>query len=151
MNGYICTKACQIGGVVYQKGDAIPFDDVFPARERALIQMGYISPVLETASEENISKKYIGETEEPRFFIPVPFGEDQLVLSMTQATLLQVFAVMRLTVKDATAEVANITDESILILLDSIESRVTLKKAVEERLISLGTEEADPAEAGGDD
>jgi len=42
MNGYICTKTCNIGGVAYSKGDAIPFESVLPSRERALIKQGYI-------------------------------------------------------------------------------------------------------------
>lgn len=44
MNGYICTKTCNIGGVAYSKGDAIPFESVLPSRERALIKQGYIAP-----------------------------------------------------------------------------------------------------------
>ncbi|MDD3229162.1 MAG: hypothetical protein PHE09_08075 [Oscillospiraceae bacterium] len=43
MNGYICTKTCNIGGVAYSKGDAIPFESVLPSRERALIKQGYIA------------------------------------------------------------------------------------------------------------
>lgn len=43
MNGYTCTKACNIGGVVYSKGDAVPFEAVLPSRERALIAQGYIA------------------------------------------------------------------------------------------------------------
>lgn len=43
MNGYTCIKACNIGGVAYSKGDAVPFEAVLPSRERALIAQGYIA------------------------------------------------------------------------------------------------------------
>ena len=43
MSGYICVKACNLGGVVYNKGDAIPSEAVLPSREKALVGQGFIA------------------------------------------------------------------------------------------------------------
>lgn len=51
MNGYVCVKACSFGGVVYNKGDAIPPNAVLPLREKALIGQGYIA---RTENVENL-------------------------------------------------------------------------------------------------
>lgn len=55
MNGYVCVKACNLGGVVYNKGDAISFDAVLSSREKTLIGQGFIARVesLESLITEN--------------------------------------------------------------------------------------------------
>ena len=53
--GYICKKACILGGVAYSEGDAIPADAVLPSREKVLIKQGLIVPAVnvDVLLEEN--------------------------------------------------------------------------------------------------
>jgi len=67
MSGYICVKACNLGGVVYNKGDAIPLDAVLPSREKALVGQGFIARAesLESVMAENqLLKARIAELEQ---------------------------------------------------------------------------------------
>jgi|GEM_PF-2999574 len=59
MSGYICVKACNLGGVVYNKGDAIPSEAVLPSREKALVGQGFIARAesLESLIAENQALK----------------------------------------------------------------------------------------------
>jgi len=59
MSGYVCTKACNLGGVVYNRGDAIPSEAVLPSREKALIAQGFIarSESIENLTAENQALK----------------------------------------------------------------------------------------------
>lgn len=159
MNGYTCVKACNIGGVAYLKGDAIPFEAVLPSRERALINQGYIArsiadtaapatpeeikslrarvAELEAAASTNPSISTKGDQEPPTIVVPITTKEGVLELSMTPEDIIAAIKTLQLNAENAAKVVGAIEKEEILILIDALDTRKTVKAAIEEKVKAM--------------
>lgn len=160
MNGYICTKACTFGGVAYSVGDAIPFDAVLPSRERALIKQGFISKAetkpdaklqeeneMLTARIEELEKAAEGAQKSPTGYgneqkdivIPITAKGGVLELVMTPEDIIKAVATMQLNAEDAAKAVGEIEKEETLILIDTLDTRKTVKTAIIARVEEMET------------
>jgi hypothetical protein len=162
MNGYICTKACTFGGVAYSVGDAIPFEAVLPSRERALIKQGFIAPADNKADakalqeENNTLRARIAELEKtagqapesPRndekeqrgiIIIPITAKGGLIELEMKPEDIIKAVATLQLNAEEAAKEVGTIDKEEILILIDALDYRKTVKTAILERVAEIKT------------
>lgn len=159
MNGYTCIKPCTFGGVVYQVGDAIPSEAVFPSRERALIKQGFIAPAVDTqellkenktlkAKVEALEKTAARASESPRIrtnepesiVIPITAKGGVLELEVTPNDIKKAVATMQLNAEEAAKAVGEIETEEALILIDALDSRKTVKTAIEERIKEIQSE-----------
>lgn len=153
MNGYTCIKPCTFGGVAYMVGDAIPSEAVLPSRERALIKQGFIAPAAETESllEENKSlmAKVVAlekgaaraanlppepANEQKSIVIPITAKGGVLELEMTPEDIIKVVATMQLNAEEAAKAVGEIEKEELLILIDALDTRKTVKTAIIKRI-----------------
>lgn len=160
MNGYTCIKSCTFGGVAYSVGDAIPFNAVLPSRERALIKQGFIASAANTESllEETKSlKAKVAELEEIAARAPKSPTEDAnkqksivipiiakggiLELVMTPEDIIRAVATMQLNAEEAAKAVGEIEKEEILILIDALDTRKTVKTAIVARVKAMETGE----------
>lgn len=153
MNGYTCIKPCTFGGVAYMVGDAIPSEAVLPSRERALIKQGFIAPAVETESllEENKSlmakvaalEKGVARAAElppepadelKSIVIPITAKGGVLELEMTPEDIIKTVATMQLNAEEAAKAVGEIEKEELLILIDALDTRKTVKTAIIKRI-----------------
>jgi len=156
--GYICKKACVLGGVAYSEGDAIPADAVLPSREKVLIKQGLIVPAVnvDVLLEENKFlrakvaelQKTAGEaTESPRndekeqrgIIIPITAKGGLIELEMKPEDIIKAIATLQLNAEEAAKAVGEIDKEEILILIDALNYRKTVKTAILERVAQLET------------
>lgn len=160
MNGYTCTKACTFGGVAYSVGDAIPFEAVLPSRERALIKQGFIAQAeakpdaklqeeneILTARIAELEKADAGATKSPAgdeneqksIVIPITAKGGVLELVMTPEDIIKAVSTMQLNAEDAAKAVGEIEKEETLILIDTLDTRKTVKTAIVARVEEMET------------
>lgn len=156
--GYICKKACVLGGVAYSEGDAIPAEAVLPSREKVLIKQGLIVPAINIDSllEENkFLRAKVGELqktagqapESPRndekeqrgIIIPITAKGGLIELEMKPEDIIKAVATLQLNAEEAAKEVGTINKEEILILIDALDYRKTVKTAILERVAEMET------------
>ena len=150
MNGYICTKACTLGGVAYNKGDAIPFEAVLPSRERALIKQGYISQATDAEVTAEAPTGAQNETPVPQdLAIPIKTKEGVLELNMAPEDIVTAITTMQLNAEEAAKAVGAIDKEETLILIDVLDTRKTVKTAIREKVEAMknGTEDESQGDA----
>lgn len=132
MNGYICTKACNIGGVAYKKGDAIPFNAVLPNRERALIKQGYITHA------SNAFTGPINDSKEVIYInIPINTKDGVIELPMKPVDIITAVKILQLNADDAAKAVSNVENEETLVLIDTLDQRKTVKTIIADRVALL--------------
>jgi len=156
--GYICKKACTLGGVAYSEGDAIPSEAVLPSREKVLIKQGLIVPAanvdvlleenkLLRAKVEELQKTAGEATESPRndekeqrsIIIPITAKGGLIELEMAPEDIIKAVATLQLNAEEAAKEVGTINKEEILILIDALDYRKTVKTAILERVEQIET------------
>lgn len=135
MNGYICTKSCNFGGVAYNAGDTIPFEAVLPTRERTLINQGYITPA-NTAPEAPASTQ---APLEPITGVNIPIiaKEGTLELLLSPEGISEGIRILQLNAKEAEKAIRELEEEEILILIDALDQRTTVRAAAKNRAQTL--------------
>lgn len=139
MEGYICNKACKFGGVAYNAGDTIPFDAVLPSRERALINQGYITPA-NIAAEAPVSPQLPFEPA-PGVNIPILAKEGTLELIISPEGIAEGIRILQLNAKDAEKAIRELEEEEVLILIDALDERSTVRSTAKSRAQALMPEE----------
>ncbi len=143
MEGYICSKACNFGGVAYNAGDTIPFDAVLPSRERTLINQGYITPA-------NIAAEGPASTQVPfeplaGVNVPIVAEEGTLELILSPEGIAEGIRILQLNAKEAEKAIRKLEEEEILILIDALDERTTVRAAAKNRAQALmAMEEKEP-------
>lgn len=133
MDGYIAQKRCRILEVKYLPGEAIQKDAVPPDLEERLIKGGFIvstgeEPAKGTASN---AQNAAGAANEPtKVKVPVCTKDGVLTLEMEPDDVAETIRILQLNAEEAAAAVATIETEEILILIDTLDSRKTVKNAV---------------------
>lgn len=141
MDGYIAQKRCRILEVNYLPGEAIQKDAVPPDLEERLIKGGFIvstgeEPAKSTASD---AQNAAGEANEPtKVKVPVNTKEGVLTLEMMPEDIAEAIRILQLNAEDAAAAVETIEAEEILILIDALDDRKTVKNAVRAKANSDG-------------
>lgn len=156
--GYICKKACTLGGVAYSEGDAIPSEAVLPSREKVLIKQGIIVPAVNVdvlmeenkllrAKVEELQKTAAGAPESPTgeeneqkgIVIPITAKGGLIELVMTPEDIVKAIATLQLNAEEAAKAVGEIEKEETLILIDALDTRKTVKTAILERVEQIET------------
>lgn len=156
--GYICKKACTLGGVAYSEGDAIPSEAVLPSREKVLIKQGLIVPAVNVdvlleenrflrAKIEELQKTAAGaqespigkENEQKGIVIPITAKGGLIELVMTPEDIVKAIATLQLNAEEAAKAVGEIEKEETLILIDALDTRKTVKTAIMARVEQMET------------
>lgn len=132
MEGYICMKAITLGGIVYQKGEAIPKEAILPKRVRALAAEGYIAEQRNTADVPTDTERH-----EPvkRESIPLPITKNgaEMELAADVAELREAVTILQKSAEEAIKDISAVEREGVLILVDALDSRKTVKAAAAAR------------------
>lgn len=142
MSGFVAIKAVTLGGVTYQKGAAIPEEAVVPKRVPALIRLKYIARV---ATEGNptgvpLSEGDGGGSGEAMVPIPILMEDGAIVLEIELGNIGAALELLQRKAEDAIAKLSEITNDKVLILVDALDQRKTVKAAVKARALKLEDE-----------
>lgn len=142
-NGYICLKSCNFGGVAYKSGDIVPAENVLPARERSLVAL----KVIAIASE----LPQASETATTDIVIPITTKTGSADISVTVDDILTVMKIVQENVENATKDIALIEKEAVLIMIDKLDARKSIKVALESRITTIMPEDQSTDEGAGMD
>lgn len=151
---YIARKKCSFGGVDYVVGDSIPHDVVMPGRVRSLVKSGII---VESGSDLERIRTEISESAAPlkvaivgtgglmKVLIPILATEGIMQLEVSPEEVTGYFGIVQMNAEEAIETIKTVDSQDVLIMLDALDQRKTVKtaaKARAEQLIELEAENA---------
>jgi hypothetical protein len=152
MSTYIAIKRAKFAGVDYMPGDTVPAEAIPANRVGAVIRMGIIAEQTPGAPAAPAAPV---EPERVTFTVPIFFDSgDVEQLPVTPATVEEAIAVLQMTAEGAVEHIADMTDDTALVLIDACDNRKTVKSAAVARAKAI--EEAakapdnDPGQASDD-
>lgn len=139
----IAKRPCSFEGKEFFIGDQIPDDYVLDPE--AMEKMGIVSVVGDKASANT---EDVGSVVAEVFFrAPIKKGERTLEIDVSEAQFVETVQTMQMTTKDATAHIkGDVEDNTVLILLNALDSRSSVKKEAESKALIL----AEMEESAGD-
>lgn len=146
--GYICVSGGTFSGHRYEKGQLIDGRHILPSRVQALIRNGRIARAEAEPAAELVAETGHARTAPGTIPVPVPMrdqGGNAMVmqLMMAPADIVAAIGIMQQNVENAAKAIKDVTNEDILILLDSADSRKGVKDAARvqaEKLAETRTE-----------
>jgi|GEM_PF-367584 len=156
MSSYVCKKPISLGRNSYACGDIIPEGEILPERVLMLTKSGHItgidSGLLDVVAEAITPlEPYGAKKDEIRIPVPITTENGTQVLLVGTETIAEAIRVMQLSVKEAEKEIAEIKDESTLIILNACDSRKGIKIVTEERATQLQPAEDKESETDQED
>lgn len=139
----IAKRPCSFEGKNFFIGDEIP--DEYVMNPEAMEKMGIVSVVGDKASANT---EDVGSVVAEVFFrVPIKKGERTLEIDVSEAQFAEMVQTMQMTAKDATAHIkGDVEDNTVLILLNALDSRTSVKKEAESKALIL----AEMEESAGD-
>lgn len=147
----VANKPCTFGGKKFKIGEEVPAELVANPKVQAkrgvlTISDGEIIPVDIPVEELQECTAEVGQV---KFCINIHAKEGELPVEATNEELQLVFDVLQENADDAKKTISEIESENVLILLDVVDSRKTVKTAIKERVDALFSESAESGENGG--
>lgn len=139
----IAKRPCSFEGKEFFIGDQIPDDYVLDPE--AMEKMGIVSVV---GDKDSANTEDVGSVVAEVFFrVPIKKGERTLEIDVSEAQFAETVQTMQMTTKDATAHIkGDVEDNTVLILLNALDSRTSVKKEAESKALIL----AEMEESAGD-
>lgn len=139
----IAKRPCSFEGKEFFIGDQIPDDYVLDPE--AMEKMGIVSVV---GDKDSANTEDVGSVVAEVFFrVPIKKGERTLEIDVSEAQFAETVQTMQMTTKDATARIkGDVEDNTVLILLNALDSRTSVKKEAESKALIL----AEMEESAGD-
>lgn len=139
----IAKRPCSFEGKEFFIGDQIPDDYVLDPE--AMEKMGIVSVV---GDKDSTNTEDVGSVVAEVFFrVPIKKGERTLEIDVSEAQFAETVQTMQMTTKDATAHIkGDVEDNTVLILLNALDSRTSVKKEAESKALIL----AEMEESAGD-
>lgn len=141
---FVALKPCSFAGNTFRIGEDVPEELVHNDSQQALITMGVI------ARKDGIATAYSATPAHAQTICAyIHADEGDVVVSMSQDDVVQIFDVLQATAKDAEDIVSVMDNVDALFLLSVIDTRKTIKSATEARAKELQPveEQAEVAEA----
>ena len=125
---FVANKPCNMGGKRYFIGEEIPSEEIIDPV--ALEKMGVIHVIRDGILPENY--EMAARTSEITFSIPVMKEDETLEIDATEAQIREAVKTMQMSTKDAVAHIRDSEgDNTVLIMLNAIDSRTAVKKEAE--------------------
>lgn len=131
---YTCLKMATFGGVKYRPGDVVEAEMIQPGRARAMQDMGIIAECQELE---------VGKIE--ALTLPITAEGGVVELDATPDAVVQAVCILQQRAEEAVAAIAEVEDQSVLILVNACDSRKSVKAAAKERGVFLLEDEAEKA------
>ena len=130
---YTCLKMATFGGVKYRPGDVVEAEMIQPGR--AMQDMGIIAECREPE---------VGKIE--ALTLPITAEGGVVELDATPDAVVQAVCILQQRAEEAVATIAEVEDQSVLILVNACDSRKSVKAAAKERGVFLEDEAAKAAQ-----
>ena len=133
---YICTKKLSLAGKRYYPGDAIPDEAFIDSKARGkLIKAGY---VVEAGGEIPGRLAEVEATEDdPVISVVFSEGEESAAYTVNTEQLQAIADIMQMSAAEIADKVAQVADETVLIFILKVDSRKTVRDAIQKRLEGL--------------
>ena len=143
---YICTKKLTLARKKYYPGDTIPDDAFLEGSAGKLIKAGYVTE----AGVEVPGRLAEAETsgEDPVISVVFSDGDESAAYPVGTEQLQAIADIMQMSANDITEKIAEVSDETVLIFILKVDSRKTVRDAVQKRLEAINKL---PTPAGSDE
>lgn len=140
---YVCVSGGIFSGHRYEKGQLVDEGHILPSRVPALIRNGRIARAEAEPAAELVAETGYAEIGTDTIPVPIPMREQDgnatvMQLLMTPADIVAAIEIMQQNVENAAKAIKDVTNEDILILLDSADSRKGVKEAARAQAEKLG-------------
>lgn len=130
----IAKKPCRFEGEDFFIGDVIP--DKYVLDPEAMEKMGIISIVNKGTSAD--IGDVVAQVADVFFKIPIIKEKKMLEIDVSEAQMIETVKIMQMSVKEATAHIKDcVEDNTVLILLNALDSRTSIKKETEEKALTI--------------
>lgn len=140
MNGYIALKTAVFNGVTYQTGSIIPVEAVLPSRVPALIRNNVIKEVgnVDASPENGSYAPYESVLDDMKVILPISGENGEMELPAETEDIITAIRILQMKKDEAIAAIADVESEDALIILDACTKAQDIRKAIRERVKSLG-------------
>lgn len=134
---YICAKKLNLSGKVYRPGEPIPDEAFLDGRAGKLQKYGYVVE----AGGEAPAPVLLGQEEPEEAVLSVVFqnGEESDAYPINTEQLQTIADTMQKTAAEIVECIEQMTDETVLIFILKVDSRKTVRDAVQKRIDALTT------------
>ncbi len=137
---YICAKKLNLSGKVYRPGEPIPDEAFLDGRAAKLQKFGYVVEAGGEAPAPAPAPVLLEqEPEEPVLSVVFQNGEEFDAYPVNTEQLQTIADTMQKTAAEIVEGIEQVTDETVLIFLLKLDSRKTVRDAVQKRIDALTT------------
>lgn len=141
----VANKPCNLNGKKYFIGEEVPVEEVVDYA--SLVKMGLLSVIHDAVPEDNL-EECVAMVGEVSFSIPIIKGNETIDLDVTEPQMQDAVKTMQMNADVAVAHIrGDIEDDTTLIIINALDSRVTVKKAAELKAKNLIEQEESKGDA----
>ena len=134
----VVTNSATFAGKKYMPGDTIPAEAIPADRVGAVIRMGLVAERKDATETARAAQD--GPQSDGGIVIPIVRDGTTYDVTASRESIQTAAAVLQLIVDQATARIAEITDDTALVLIHGLDSRKAVKAAAESRAKAIGGE-----------
>ena len=133
--GYICTKKLNLSGKAYHPGEAIPDDAFYGGSAAKLLSYGYVAEA--GTDKRTVSVELTASEDTPVISVVFSDGEASICYPVSTEQLQAIADIMQMGTTEIAEKVDQVKDETVLIFIQKVDSRKTVRDAVQRRLEAL--------------
>lgn len=127
----VAKKPCSFGGKNFWIGDQIP--DYLVLNPETQEKMGILTIVGKVEDGILANDDVVAQIGEVLFEIPIVDGSDTMKIDMSEANIVQAVSIMQMKAADAEKAIKDVEDENVLIFLNALDSRKSVKDAAKKK------------------
>ena len=130
----IAKKPCNFGGKDFWIGDQIPDELVLnPEAQEKIGILAIIGKAEDGAPANDDIAARVGQV---LFTIPIVNGNETIKIDMSEENIVQAVSIMQMKASDAEKAIQEVEDENVLIFLNALDARKSVKDAAKKKAIA---------------
>lgn len=127
----VAKKPCIFGGKKFWIGDQIP--DELVLNPEAQEKMGILTIVGKAEDGILANDDIVAQVGRVLFAIPIVNGNETIKIDMSEENIVQAVSIMQMKAADAEKAIKDVVNESVLIFLNALDSRKSVKDAAKKK------------------
>ena len=127
----VAKKPCIFGGKKFWIGDQIP--DELVLNPEAQEKMGILTIVGKAEDGILANDDIAAQVGQVLFAIPIVNGNETIKIDMSEENIVQAVSIMQMKAADAEKAIKDVVNESVLIFLNALDSRKSVKDAAKKK------------------
>lgn len=127
----VAKKPCIFGGKKFWIGDQIP--DELVLNPEAQEKMGILTIVGKAEDGILANDDIVAQVGQVLFAIPIVNGNETIKIDMSEENIVQAVSIMQMKAADAEKAIKDVVNESVLIFLNALDSRKSVKDAAKKK------------------